>query len=380
MNKRDNDEGISLGIGATGKCPAQCDFCYSLPLRTHSLSFENIKTIIEGKDKKIKSINFGTGESIYNDRAKFEEIIDYCHDREIKLSVTTNGITIDLLSDERVRKFHDVDISLDFATQEKHDKGRGEDFWGYAHAAMEKCRNLGVEFSIAMALRNRNYKEIPAMLEKAAKENCNLRLNIFKPVAESGIYRDKLNYEQFWESMGLLFKHGELISCSEPIVNAMLGIKPIVPESPCGKNSLRIHPNGQVMPCVYWVNSMGPLTINADSEDQSKRKVIPADYWTKGEVFIKDLKESFAPAFEAESFRKIRTIPEYCTKKCDLVEICGGGCAARRYLDGRLYEPDEYCPIYLGRERPKIDVQLHEGEKDLIHSSYLCTLIFAGKK
>lgn len=388
---------ISLGIGTTGRCNFNCRFCYSIPLRKYTLGLDEIKGIVEGENKNIKSINFGTGENILN--PDFEEIIDYCYDKGIKLSVTSNGYTLHVLDDERLKKFHDVDLSLDFADPIKQNDGRKGDSWNFVHRGFKKCKRLGVEFSIAMALRNENYREIPEMLGIAANEGCNLRLNIFKPVAKSGIYKDKLDYEQFWEAMGLLFEHGELISCSEPIVNAALKYNgllrgnPLVKESPCGQNSLRIHPNGEVMPCVYWINSNEGVEVNRDSpkiinietlkgsSPSREPRVVPAEYWTKGDVLIGDLKDSFEPAFGAESFRRIRTVPEYCIKKCDLVEICGGGCAAQRYLNGKLGEPDEYCPRYAEKEWPIIkEVKYHEGEKDLIHSSYLCTLIFAGKK
>ena len=120
------------------------------------------------------------------------------------------------------------------------------------------------------------------------------------------------------------------------------------------------------------MNSENPVTIPGG-------KVIPAEYWTKSKVHITDLNESFEPAFKNESFQKIRTVPKYCLENCDKVSVCGGGCASRRYLHGQLGEPDEYCPIYHKREIPKIEVTKSESMKDLVHSSYLCTLIFESK-
>jgi len=131
----------------------------------------------------------------------------------------------------------------------------------------------------------------------------------------------------------------------------MLNIPPVVSKSPCGRKSLRIHPNGQVVPCVYW---------------------------TESDVHINDIAESFEPAFESESFRRIAVIPAYC-KNCDKVDVCGGGCASRRYLNERLELPDDYCPIYHERDIPEIKVTKSGSTKDLVHSSYLCTLIFEGK-
>ena len=90
--------------------------------------------------------------------------------------------------------------------------------------AIKKCQRLDVEFSITTALMNINYKQVASLLKKAGREGSNLRVNIFKPVPKAGIYEYTLSFEEFWEGMSLLFSNGKLISCSEPIVNAMLNI------------------------------------------------------------------------------------------------------------------------------------------------------------
>lgn len=349
VEKCDDEEAVSIGLGATANCNLNCGHCYSTHLRGESLTLNDMMKII--RDKKVSSINFGTGENILN--PDFPEMIDVCHERGIKMALTSNGYSVMVLPAEQLKKFNDIDISLDFASKTEQNVFRKGESWNFVDEAMKKCQRLGVEFSITTALMNVNYKEVPKLLARASKENCNLRVNIFKPVPKAGIFKYQLNYDEFWEGMRLLFTHGKLISCSEPIVNAMLNIPPIIPKSPCGRKSLRIHPTGEVMPCVYWTDS---------------------------NVHINDIEKSFKPAFESESFKKIGVIPEFCKENCDKVDICGGGCASRRYLNGRLELPDAYCPIYNKREIPKIKVTKSESAKDLVHSSYLCTLIFEGKK
>ena len=72
-------------------------------------------------------------------------------------------------------------------------------------------------------------------------------------------------------------------------------------------------------------------------------------------------------------------IPQFCRDNCDKVDICGGGCASRRYLNGKLEEPDEYCPIYHRKTIPEIEVTYANVTKDLVHAAYLCTFIFKSK-
>ncbi len=340
---------ISIGLGTTGNCNLNCPHCYSKPFRGHTLKFEQISFLAEHEN--ISSVNFGTGENILN--PDFPKIIDFFYEKGIKMSLTSNGYSVICMSDDILKKFNDIDISLDFADQTVQNDFRNGQSWDFATKAMDKCRKLGIEFSTATALMNINYKEIPFLLKKVYQEGCNLRLNVFKKVIKAGITQFALNYDEFWTAVNLLFSHGKLISCSEPVVNAMLNIKPKVEKSPCGRNSFRIHPNGTIVPCVYW--------------PESKIKIL-------------DIEKNFSQIFEEESFKIINTIPRFCEENCEKVNVCGGGCASRRFLNGRLDEPDEYCPIFKKKTIPKISIEYLDNFKDLVHSTYLCTFIFEGKE
>jgi radical SAM protein with 4Fe4S-binding SPASM domain len=342
------DESFSVGIGTTGRCNFNCPHCYSKPVREYSLTFAEISTFLAGKN--VDSINYGTGENILN--PEFIRVVNHCHHQGIKQSLTSNGYTILELPDEILLKFNDIDISLDFSDQEFQDNFRKGSSWEMAQRSIEKCRRLGIEFSIATALMNINFKGIPFLLKKVKEEACNLRMNIFKRVPQMGITKYELSYEEFWEAMDIIFENGNLISCSEPIINAMLKIPPLVKKSPCGTRSLRIHPNGQIVPCVYW---------NASDFN------------------IKNVDGSIRPVFESKNFQMIQTLPQFCIDNCDKVDLCGGGCASRRFLRGEIHLPDTYCPIYQNKPLPAINVSYAHEAKDLVHSSYLCTLIFEGR-
>jgi len=302
------------------------------------------------KNKKISSVNFGTGESFLH--PDFPEIVDKFHEMGIKMSLTSNGYSIIMLPDEQLEKFNDLDISLEFIGRSKQNNFRDGESQYFIDEAIKKCKRLGIEFSITAAIMNINYREIPKLLDRAAKEGCNLRVNFFKPVPRAGIYEYQLSFDEFWEAVRLLFAHGNLISCSEPIVTAMLDLPLIVPKSPCGNNSLRVHPDGKVVPCVYL---------------------------TESDVHIDGIERSFEPAFRSDAFKMLDVIPEFC-KTCEKLDVCGGGCVSRRYLNGRLDKPDDYCPIYREKEIPEIKVTTCRKLKDLVHSAYLCTMIFEGNR
>jgi MoaA/NifB/PqqE/SkfB family radical SAM enzyme len=62
----------------------------------------------------IRSVNLGTGESGMH--PQFREILDYLRTLPIKLTVTSNGHSAAVLTDDELRAFHDVEFSLDYST------------------------------------------------------------------------------------------------------------------------------------------------------------------------------------------------------------------------------------------------------------------------
>ena len=105
-------------------------------------------------------------------------------------------------------------------------------------------------------------------------------------------------------------------------------------------------PKGHIVPCVYWQTTDASIDLLV----------------SKGKEAI----------WNSESFNRIRIIPEECTD-CEYIEICKGGCAARRYYND-LEKPDPYCYKIKGLPQPELKWEM-AGEKDLVHASYLCTMI-----
>ena len=99
----------SVGIGVTNRCNYQCSHCYSRSpnFDEYDLAFEDIAKICSILD--IEAVNFGTGESVLHPR--FNDILDYLYEREIPVSLTTNGLSVLRLAAYRLKYFNDVDIS-----------------------------------------------------------------------------------------------------------------------------------------------------------------------------------------------------------------------------------------------------------------------------
>ncbi len=336
---------IKLGIGTTGKCNMNCEHCYSRRYDGKTLSLEDIHAIAEAIG--IDSVNFGTGENILN--PDFPAIVDDLYERGIPLSLTTNGFSIMKMSDGQILKFHDIDFSLEFPTRELQNSYRGHNSWEMVTAGMARCKTLGVPFSVATVLMNANAPYLPDFYGLIGQYGCFLRINVikFNERTHSPDDEQALTYETFWESIRKILERFSLISCSEPILRAALGLGDDC-GIPCGRASIRIQPDRSILPCVYWGDSS--LTVD--------------DLIRQGEDVLS------SPEFAAASL-----LPEVC-RGCAYVLPCAGGCASRRKLSkAGLAAPDPYCPLVRGEQFPRLSYRPNGEGVDLIHSKYLCTII-----
>ncbi|KKM11831.1 hypothetical protein SY88_06490 [Clostridiales bacterium PH28_bin88] len=284
------------------------------------------------------SINLGTGENGLN--PDFGKIIEFLFSNGKKVSLTTNGYTVALLSEEELKQFNDIDISVEFPNAMEQNQFRGAGAWELATSAIARCKELGLNISIATCLMNINLHAIPQLIDFVRYWDVNLRLNIYKPVHSREF---ELTYDQFWMAIDTLFEHSKLVSCNEPVINAVLG--EIDVGCSCGGKSLRVRPDGSLVPCVYW----NKAAINIKTDQGITEEVI---------------REKF-------STLSVYSVPEACMD-CPHMPACKGGCIGRR-LYHNLYEPDPYCPFLRGQKK-KLSVS-RVPQKDLVHAGYLCTII-----
>ncbi len=326
--------GYSLGIGLTNDCNLTCAHCYRDTQRIDYISLAQIERICQAV--QIDAVGMGTGENALN--PEFNQIVEYLAGRGVKLSVASNGYTLTSIPYEVLCAFHDVEVSIDYPTQAEQDDFRGAGNWELVHQAMERCRQAGVEVSILATLMTTNYDKMGPMVELARRNGVNLRVNAYQAV-KTDAYR--LPYAAFWQGYRELFAAGLVVSCSEPVVRAAMGMGEA--QSPCGRRSIRVNPRGQIIPCVYWPVALLPPTI--------------ADLERLGEQ-----------VFQEKSFQAARREADEA-HDCP----CQGGCASRRALNRNLNAHDDYCPWMRG-ESPDLTWQPAPA-KDLMRSSNVCTTV-----
>jgi MoaA/NifB/PqqE/SkfB family radical SAM enzyme len=316
-------------------CNLGCAHCYRDTARVERISLAEVKQICEAIP--VDAMGMGTGENALH--PEFNAIVEYLADRGVKLSIASNGYSLTALPDDLLRAFHDVEVSIDFATEGEQDAFRGAGNWALLHRAMERCHKLGIEVSILATLMRSNFDQMDRLVALARRNGVNLRVNAYQAV-KTDAYR--LSYEQFWEGYRRLFAAGRVVSCSEPVVRAALELDDVL--SPCGHRSIRFNPRGKIIPCVYW--PIDPATAPR----------------------IADLGRLGAAVFDTPEFQAARYEPPSAAG-CP----CLGGCASRRALNRRLDAHDDYCPWVRGDD-PRLSWQPAPA-KDLMRSGNVCTTV-----
>ena len=331
---------FALGLGLTNECNLSCAFCYRDPSRTDRLEVEQVRAILDRLP--VRCVNLGTGENGMH--PQFREMLALLRSRNVKLTMTSNGLSVAILSDDELRAFHDLEFSLDYPTREEQDAQRGPGNWDLVHEQLARCRRLGVPVTVIAVMMRTNFRRLVELACIAASYGAPLRVNVCQSVRTDAF---ALTYEQYWEAFELLFSGTDVLAVGEPLVRAILGLPR--GEGGCGAGTVRVTPRATVQPCVYWPGPGDPLAL---------------------------LIELGPNVIGTKPFCAARSVPAAC-EPCEFRQACGGGCAGRRQLDNALDRPDRYCPIVRG-ERRRLAARFATG-RDLPKSGSACTTIVMGR-
>ena len=305
---------FALGIGLTNECNLACAFCYRDASRVDRLSLAQVRAVL-GR-LPVRSVNLGTGENGMH--PEFGAMLAYLRAQPLKLTITSNGHSIEILDDAEVTAFKDVEFSLDYPTREEQDGQRGPGNWDLLHEQAARCRRLGVPVTFIAVMMRGNFDRLADIAQIAKAYEAPLRINVYQAV-RSDAYA--LSYDEYWTAFETLFARTDAIAVGEPLVRAMAGLPPR--KGGCGVATVRVTPRATVQPCVYWTGGGAPLDVLLD----------------------------LGPAIvETEAFEAARAVPAPCLS-CDFRATCAGGCAGRRRLLNALDQPDPYCPVVRGDDR-----------------------------
>ena len=328
---------FSVGIGLTNECNLRCAHCYRPDAVTTRLTFDDVTSVCEAI--AVRSMNLGVGENgLHPD---YHRILEYLWERRITTSITSNGLSIQVLTDAEVKRFNSVEFSLDFPTESEHDLFRGRGNWRTVVTALERCSGLGVPVTVTVVMMSTNWSRLPALARLAAGFHANLRVNIYQPAKTD---RFTLGYEQFWDGFRALLGSTRLVGTTEPVLAGVLGLEGFTGPA-CGRSTVRVAPDRRVLPCTYWPDS----TITLD------------DLPGLGDGVVKT--REFVAASR----------PAAACAGCP----CRGGCAGRRALLGGLDAPDPYCPFARG-DTVRLDWELAT-RQELPKLSSACTTVVSAR-
>jgi radical SAM protein with 4Fe4S-binding SPASM domain len=331
---------LSIGIGLTNACDLACAHCYRDPRSLDELTPEQVARVCDALP--IRSINLGTGENGLHPR--YAEIVDALRGRGVKLSLTSNGFTIDESSDATLQAFRELEVSIDFPTESAQDAFRGPGNWKRVRGAMARAQRLGLTVTVLSVMMKPNYRLLPEIARLAFAAGAHYRVNVYQPVQTDAF---TLSYAEFWEGFRRLLAATRLVNTTEPILNAMLGA-PFADGTGCGRTTVRVTPKGDIVPCVYWRAS---------------------------DLRIEDLPRAGADGVLASpQFARTRQVPDVC-RGCPYEATCHGGCAGRRELAGGVERADPYCPLVRG-ERVTLEWAA-ASHRELLKSGSACTTVLA---
>jgi radical SAM protein with 4Fe4S-binding SPASM domain len=328
--------GFALGLGLTNECNLACSFCYRDPARTDRLRLEQVRSVMESLP--VRSVNLGTGENGMH--PQFREILAYLRTLPVKLTITSNGHSAAVLTDDELCAFHDIEFSLDYPTELEQDAQRGSGNWALIHDQAARCVRLGIPVTFIAVMMKSNYLCLAEVARVVKRYHAPLRVNVYQAV-RSDVYA--LSYEEYWRGFRALLAQTDVIAIGEPLVRAVVGLPPRV--GGCGVSTVRVTPRATTQPCVYWPGAGEPLSL---------------------------LLSLGARLLEAPPFVQARTTPEAC-RSCVYLESCYGGCAGRRRIQNALDHPDFYCPIVRGEDQ-KLQVRMAPA-RELPKGESACTTI-----
>jgi radical SAM protein with 4Fe4S-binding SPASM domain len=306
-------------VALTYRCNLKCRFCYagcnctSNPVQSSDeMSVEQIKAVLQTiyRDARVPSVSFTGGEPTL--RPELPELIEYAAQLGMRVNLITNGIEI---TPEKAKTFHaaglsSAQVSLEGVTAEVHDKVvRRKGAFEKTVAAVTYLKDAGITTHTNTTVTRLNLPECTRfpLFVKERLGNDRFSMNLVIP-SGSGSLDDGLQvrYSEVGDVLRELQAVGEALDVEfmwySPVPMCMfntvahgLGNKGC---SACD-GLLSVAPNGDVLPCSSYADSVGNLL-----EEQF------SDIW----------ENSKATYYRRKEFARDRC------KACGNFEICNGAC------------------------------------------------------
>lgn len=352
----------TVGIGVTSACNMNCPFCYSQDRRkADDLEMSAWISFMKKNAPLIHAINYGTGENTLS--KSWFGLITFVREnfQGIRQALTTNGSLIKVIEHGNRASIIDacideVDVSIDFADPELHDRMRGfPGAFDMAVRTLAYCKKSGKRATIVVLGQDKmlDCANLAQLFDLASRYEAFVRINLYRHVSNNSSFRSP-DLSAIVKALDWIIKHHTVVSISEPVFRNMYGI-PTSAEADTSL-SMRILPNGDITPSTYLITKE----------------------WVAGNILDN---VSLTDLVQTTPFQRFRgdALPNEC-RGCSYANTCRGGTRDRRFLTwGSLDHPDIYCPRRAGevisKERGLTPRVLRNSKT--VHSDYLPTLIFS---
>src|SRR5260370_11241152 len=98
----------------------------------------------------------------------------------VKLTITSNGHSAAMLTDDELRAFHDVEFSLDYPTEREQDAQRGSGNWALIHDQAARCVRLGIPVTFVAVMMKSNYLRLAEVARVVKPYLSPLRVNVYQ--------------------------------------------------------------------------------------------------------------------------------------------------------------------------------------------------------
>lgn len=342
-----------LGWGF-GRCNQRCKHCYNAS-KPHApvYEFSQLKQVADKVCPVISDINYGTGEFFVNPNTT--DLCEYIADiyPHVHQALTTNGSTVVMMRPEKVaRLFHDVDVSLDFPDEARHNEFRQHTrAWSWVHEALGILQAHSVPRSIVTCVTSQtNNDDIVGLLEIARQYGATWRINWFRCTGR-GTADLRLTAARAWEVIRFLSELNVTFLTLDSIFAGPLGVE--CNPCPAGHHTCRIHENMETS-CYPFLKGVE---------------------WTGGNILRPEV--TLDTIYASHAFERLRERKVAACVGCPFKTTCQGGCVTRAALhNGSISQRDDFCPIAAGLDVDALrEIKIKKGQCDLVHEGYLCTTI-----
>jgi len=332
----------------TKACNLACKHCYArggTPSKDE-LSTDEVKKFMKRfADLNVFTLQFTGGEPFI--RKDFMELLRFAHELNFSIDILTNGTLINKEVAKKIASLnvHSVQVSLDGANPDTHDRFRGiPGAFQRTILAIKSLVKSKVRVSVATTFNRTNVNELDEIYQLVRDLGvCSFLFGFVYPIGRGEeVHRDlALSPEEqelvreflIRESQKIKQTDGFSIYIDEAIGKIINGkVRP--PVCKAGRIMVAITAEGNVALCPMLSELSAGNLRNQDIQD----------LWEKSPLFL--------------YIRNIRNIKGYCSA-CKYLDVCGGGCKAMAFFKtGDPMGSDPHCPYIFSTYKKGINSQL----------------------